>query len=789
MSWPSSHRKHYALLWGVLLLVLGAYLVAQLGNRNTFDTDIFSLLPKEEQSEVVRQANQAMMQGLGREIIVLVEGESAQSAAKTSLIYQHALKGSRNITVANAGSNHSAEQLLFILSTHRLGLLTYQQQAMLGANNIGPIQRELTKRLYGFGSLATAGGLEQDPLGLFSGFLDEGLARFAKNFQMVSGVPVIEADEHYYAITRLHLQQSPFSVSFQQQALAELENAQSVTIQHSANAKFIRSGLLFHVIHGSHLAKQEISWMSTTSLCAILLIFILIFKSARPFFVTLMTMSFGALAGMAACLFFFGKIHLITLVFGTSLVGISVDYALHFFVQAYNKDIWSPSRTIGHIRNGLLLGLITSLFGFVGICIMPFPGLQQMAVFCAVGLTFACGCVLFWYPLLFRQTPKAPALWPYFLMKRYVEKLQPFFQHKHIATLLVGVSFIGLVALLFLPAKDDVRSMQPLSKALLLNDKNVATLTGTKIGQQFFLVVTDTIEENLQKQESLTKQLDAYKHEGKLLGYQSISQLVPSIKQQKINRELLRRFLKANQSQLISLYHSLGIGPTLLHDYATRVASEPFNYLELNQFPDASRRDLFASLWLGKILNKYVSIVQLYHITDRSLFKALEAKDGSIIFLDRSADISALLSRYRVTVSMCILASYLLIFIFLARYYNIKKAYYILMPTLFASVVALLSVVLCFGSYSLFNLMALFLVMGIGVDYTLFLTEAKSDYKPTMVALLLSAFTTVIAFGLLAFSETTVLRDFGITVAISITLTVLLSPIAISYAQKKGLVE
>jgi predicted exporter len=59
---------------------------------------------------------------------------------------------------------------------------------------------------------------------------------------------------------------------------------------------------------------------------------------------------------------------------------------------------------------------------------------------------------------------------------------------------------------------------------------------------------------------------------------------------------------------------------------------------------------------------------------------------------------------------------------------------------------------------SLFNIMALFLVLGIGVDYGLFFRETGLQNDSTMLAIALSSLTTILGFGLLAFSATAAIR-------------------------------
>ena len=72
--------------------------------------------------------------------------------------------------------------------------------------------------------------------------------------------------------------------------------------------------------------------------------------------------------------------------------------------------------------------------------------------------------------------------------------------------------------------------------------------------------------------------------------------------------------------------------------------------------------------------------------------------------------------------------------------------------------------------------MALMLVLGIGLDLGIFLAETN-EAPHTWLAVSLSAVTSLLAFGLLALSDTPVLHHFGLTVAIGLSLVWLLAPL------------
>ena len=94
----------------------------------------------------------------------------------------------------------------------------------------------------------------------------------------------------------------------------------------------------------------------------------------------------GFAAGAVACILVFGEVHGMTIAFGASLIGVSIDYAVHFYCHQALAPAATPRATMTRILPGLLLGCGTTVVGFVVLLVATFPGLREMALFAAVGL-------------------------------------------------------------------------------------------------------------------------------------------------------------------------------------------------------------------------------------------------------------------------------------------------------------------------------------------------------------------------------------------------------------------
>ena len=157
-------------------------------------------------------------------------------------------------------------------------------------------------------------------------------------------------------------------------------------IEKEFGVKVRHTGVVVAASHGTESAKQESSTMGLDSLAGVILLVLLTFRSALPLALSLLSIGTGLLVAPASTVASFGKVHLFSLVFGASLIGVSIDYSFHYLpdrLAAGNQ--WQSDKGLKHIIVAITLGLITSLIGYLGLWVAPFPGLMQLALFSSFG--------------------------------------------------------------------------------------------------------------------------------------------------------------------------------------------------------------------------------------------------------------------------------------------------------------------------------------------------------------------------------------------------------------------
>ncbi|CAA9439212.1 MAG: FIG021862: membrane protein, exporter, partial [uncultured Ramlibacter sp.] len=183
------------------------------------------------------------------------------------------------------------------------------------------------------------------------------------------------------------------------------------------------------------------------------------------------------------------------------------------------------------------------------------------------------------------------------------------------------------------------------------------------------------------------------------------------------------------------------------------------------------------SMWLGNVDGAFTTVVLLHGLQDASLLSELDRAGSGLAgvrWVDRSGDVSQLLGRYRWSMTALLLVGHLLVFAALWARFR-RAAWRAWLPTAAASLAAVAVQGWLGEPFQLSNILALLLLLGIGVDYGIFLLEHDGD-GAAWLAVVLGAASTWLAFGLLALSSTPALHAFGLTLMVGIAVVWFGSP-------------
>ncbi|EPP5328896.1 MMPL family transporter [Vibrio alginolyticus] len=756
----------FALVWLNLVVLAGALLLKQWvwSAESPIETNILKLLPKNQQNPVAEQAFESVSASMSDNVIFVITAPDKNALFAAATEFDKGLRQSNHFRdVVGKISPQEQQAWASYYFKHRFQLLTPEQRERLSKNPEQQVQHVI-QSLYNPFSGVTGQELQNDPFLLFRDYLSQ-VTQQSSSFRLDNGYLSVEKDGAQYLLITAELKDSPYSLTGQL-AVPDIQ-ALEQSVAQKYGAKVAHTGVLFYADFGTQSAKSEISTIGVFSLLGIIALLVLVFRSVMPLSLALLSITIGLLVALSVTTWIFGKVHLFSLVFGASLIGVSIDYAFHYLTERLAAgNEWDSEQGLKHIFIAITLGLITSLIGYLGMLVAPFPGLQQLALFSSLGLIAAYITVVAWYPILARNPSRSISNLP---GQSLLAKWLTLWNQPRIK---VGLPMLCVVAsgffLLQLNYDDDIRLLQTMPKDLKQQETLITTLSGMQSSQQMLVVTADDDESLMKKLESLTPTLEAWKAESTIESYQSLSRYLSSVERQQQDYQLIRDLYATQSSPLTS---GLGLSkkpkmdadfiPVTVEQYLQNPVSAPVRFLHL-----------------GKIKEKSATVVVLNQLQDSAVVKAFAKSQSDVVYLNKAEEISALFGEYRIKIMELLAAASAVIFLVLIKRYGLQHSWRVLLPSLIACACGLATAVAMGTTLNLFNLLGLVLILGIGIDYTLFFAE-KARSVSTLLAITLSAMTTVLSFGLLSLSQTHAIHSFGITVLSGIFVAWLLSPIAI----------
>jgi predicted exporter len=755
--------------WSLLMLGVAAVLGWRVLPTLKVETDILALLPDERHDRDLDAALQAFSRSLARRQIFLV-GAAPADARRAADAFAAELRQSGAFAAVLLEMSGDLRRNAAVYLLHRAWLLAPRDRQALAAGETTPLLDRALRAAYTPLGFARVASLVEDPLGLTNEFL-RAQAPASGRARLHESALAIDHEGRRYFLVFTENAGSPFASDVQERVMPAVARARAAASAAVPGVDILSSGAIQHAAAATERAKREISTFGTLESIAVVVLLVAVFGALRPLLLGLLTLSLALGAAFTVTHLVFGEVHLLALVFGSSLIGSVIDYSIHFFADRFRDPAhWTPQDAVGHVGPAILLGLTTTLIGYVILAVVPFPGLEQIAVFCMAGLVVGAGCVLCLYPVLSlsaaRQRP-LPRLG--LRVGQALDDLLARWRWTPAKLAMAALLAVGLgVGLLRVHVQDDVKALQQSPAQLAAEEQRVRELLGSGVETRFFLVSGDSAQAALESTEKLGHALDRLARDGAIASYQSVSQGLPSAALQAQDHDLMARQVYARGALLDQIGERLGFDAALLDQRRAEfnAAADPLSVEEWLASPASVGT---RHLWLGKVGARYSTIVTLGGIHDVRALNGI-AMDG-VRLIDRVAETSDILGRYRHLMTWLLAAIYGIAALVLLLRFGWRDVPRMLLP----SVLATLATVGLFGwlqvPFNLFTLLALWLVLGLGIDYGIFLRHGR-DHRPTAIlSVTLSACTTLIAFGLLAFSATPFIRSIGSTLLVAITLS------------------
>ncbi|WP_124431206.1 MMPL family transporter [Pseudomonas orientalis] len=752
-------------LFLILLVAVLALAGWQWRHGAPLSANLMELVPGSTPDALELQAEQRMQEPLNREMLVLVGHADRQQALTVAQQLAERWQASGLFEKVQWNLQADLPALREQLLRGRLAMLSARDREQLIEQPDAFIQQRVQSLFDPFTGFSLVPS-QDDWLGLTGRIQNSQPQHGAVQLDIGSGALIADADGKSWVLLRARTTGNAFDMKLPLQ-VADLLQASRAQADEQGVQLLAASGLLY-AANGQQQATREITWVGGGATLGILILLLLAFRRWRVL-LAFVPVVVGMLFGAVACVALFGHMHVMTLVLGSSLIGVAVDYPLHYLSKSWSLQPWRSWPALRLTLPGLSLSLATSCIGYLALAWTPFPALTQIAVFSAAGLVGAYLCAVCLLPALLSGVELRPAQWPLRIAERLWQWRAALIKRVPGAVLLVWVLLFCTGGLWQLNSKNDIRQWIGAPPQLLQEAQAVARITGFQPTSQFFLVRADNQQQLLERQAALGQRLDQLVNMDKLQGYLALNQLVNLPAEQQQLRDALNTLAQHWQPLL-----DLGVPADALRAEVAQLQALPTE--DIDAALKGPLAEPWRTLWLGPVDGGVAAMVSLQGLNNPALLRVQAVDLPGVQLVDRLGDLNRVFADTQISAAELKLLSCGLIVLLLMLPFGFSGALRVVALPLLAALCSLASLGWLGQPLTLFSLFGLLLVTAISVDYAILMREQIGGAAVSLLGTLLAALTTWLSFGLLAVSSTPAVSNFGLSVSLGLAFSFMLAP-------------
>ncbi|MEM8818010.1 MAG: MMPL family transporter [Pseudomonadota bacterium] len=589
--------------------------------------------------------------------------------------------------------------------------------------------------LAGAESLAVADKLLTDPTGSFARLL-AAVSTTAARLDQENGLWVSKGRDA--TLLFITLADQPFDAA---EISGLADRIRGAAVDAGANADLLGPRIISAEV--SQFTARGSMWSGGIASALLLLTLAWLLRSGPAVGAVLLPVAIGVAVAVLAVQAIFGSVHAVALGFGGALCGLGLDYPLH--LSARRGEARKQAARL------VLIGALTTSVGFLALIGSGVEALVQTGVFVATGLSVAAITA----QLLAVQHPHPARSIP-------AQSLIPKWRHRRV--LECALIAAGVVAVLTAPAARP-QTLFPLPEHLSAAIDRIAGMIDLPSGRYGIEVEGSSLTSLLEQQRALASELDGAKADGVISGYEMLATVfaIPPALDSLPAPD-------AFQAAAVAALDRAGMKPAFAERqtaaYRVALDAPPMSLDALDAH--AELRALSAGIEATE--GTLREAVRLYGVSDAGALKRIAEQAGAR-FVDRAAPVEAGLSDLRRTLILWFAiggAASIALLTLALRDFRRTAGIALTCAAALSTTVGLSTLLL--GPIDMFQIIALTLVTGIGIDYGLFLTHQDDGETghPAAHSVALCAASTLIAFGVMALSSVELLQQIGLTVSLGV---------------------
>ena len=738
------------IFWLIVHLSIILLFLFRFNYRAKIETNFLSIAPKFEESEDFQNSIETFFLQNSSEIKILIESYDFDKAKNSAIEIENYIKQNfENVAVNLYSKNY--DDILETIIKYKYQLISKEIREVLLNNQASRVAEEGIANFYSPFFIPIVDNIEDDPFFVLNSKLIE-LLQNNNNIETRDGINFINYEGKFNVSLNMDIDKKIDSMIFFDrltELLRKMENDEEI--------KIYISGVPIHAYYSQKSAQKEITIISAVSLIFICLIFLFIFKSVKPYIISMISIAVSSATSFFLLSILLDSIHIFTFVFGTSLIGVSLDYSIHFITEWYNEK--DKKEVLRKILPSMSLSFMTTIASYFALSLTSLSLLKQTALFSIFGLASSFLTVIIIYPIIFKNDNR-------FLRENILNKTKnilagyvDFLNIKFVLFLTIFVILISIINIPKLKVNFSSNQLYNPPDFLTYNETEIYKRLNSSLSRNIIISRGNSLTEALENEETL---------ENYFTNYIALSKIFYSKSRQRENIKLVEDNL---MPLLKKQTEDLGFENEIYNKIKSEFESVKNEFLNIE--------DLIESMdELKKLIVKNNGKYFIISTTDETETKIIENENIKIFNIN--FEINEALDKTARTAIKTALIAYIIIFFFMIIFLSKKHAIAIMIIQII-SILVNLSVHSIFNfSVNIFSVFALILSIGISIDYCIFFSKSKAKKEVTFLSIFLAMITTALSFGTLSFSGFIPVKSFGLFLFIGILVTFLLSPVLLT---------
>jgi len=505
----------------------------------------------------------------------------------------------------------------------------------------------------------------------------------------------------------------------------------------------------------------------TISLMVILLAVFLIgfFKKKRVPFLIFIPVGFGGLFSLCCIFLIKGTVSILALAAGSVILGIAVNYALHFL--AHVKHTHNVRTVIEDLVSPMTLGSATTVLAFFCLQFTNAAVLRDVGLFAGFSLIGAALCSLIFLPHFISAT-----LFKEHDLDNWIERI-PFTEwaaKKYILWVILLVTPIFFYFARQVSFDSDVSKLNFMSDETIESQQRLEMINRSSLSTIFVVSQENNMEAALEKNEQIMPLLQQLKASGQINKYSSVATfLISDSLQRKRIQKWNAYWASEKKAQVTSTVQQevkkLKFSDVALKNFESLISKE-YTVSDAEAM-SAIQATFFDDYIIEK--DKAVTVVTLVNTNPSSksvVYEHLQKSNAQAF--DRQMLANLFVGYVNADFNFIVLFTAILVFISLLISYGRIELTLITFVPMFITWIWILGIMGLIGiHFNIVNVMVSTFIFGLGDDYSIFIMDGlqqeyktgKKNLSSIRTSIFLSAVTTVAGLGVLIFAKHPAMRS------------------------------